>query len=140
MIGIYSIQSPSGKLYIGSSQNIEYRWKQYKWGSHNYKDTPIIRSLLKYGWLNHKFQVIFECKEEDLLDKEQMLIEFYKPELNCQLIVSRPPSQKGKKRSEETKKKISDAVKARTTNVWIGRKHSEETKKKMSEAKRRVGG
>lgn len=140
MIGIYSIQSPSGKLYIGSSKNIEYRWKQYRWGSHKNKNTPIIRSLLKHGWINHSFQVIYECREEELLEKEQMLIDFYKPELNCQMIVSRPPSQKGKKRSEETKVKISEAVKARTTNVWTGRKHTEETKRKMSKAKKGAGG
>ena len=35
--------------------------------------------------------------------------------------------------TEETRKKMSIAAKARKSN-WIGRKHSEETKRKMSEA------
>ena len=32
MIGIYKIVSPSGKVYIGQSTNIERRWKEYKTG------------------------------------------------------------------------------------------------------------
>lgn len=44
----------------------------------------------------------------------------------------------GKKHSEETKKRMSDAVKGLyggKNNPWYGKKHSEETKKKMSEIK-----
>ena len=42
---------------------------------------------------------------------------------------------KGKKRSEETKRKISEAKKGKP--AWNkGKKHTEETKRKMSEAKK----
>ena len=96
--GVYSIQSPSGKLYIGSSKNIEKRWKQYGYPSYK-KQILIYRSLLKHGYDNHIFQVIWECNEDELLQKEQMCIDFYKPELNCSKIVGRPPSYFGEKNS-----------------------------------------
>lgn len=45
---------------------------------------------------------------------------------------------KGKPRSEETKRKISIALKGRTSPNK-GKKHSEETKKKMSESRSKLG-
>ena len=48
MIGIYKITSPSGKIYIGQSKDIEKRFKAYK--NLKCKGQPYIyRSLLKYG-------------------------------------------------------------------------------------------
>jgi len=44
-----------------------------------------------------------------------------------------PPNQKGKKRSEETRKKLSDSKKINPTRYWLGKSHSEETRKKISE-------
>lgn len=29
-IGVYKIESPTGKVYIGSSKDIESRWNQYR--------------------------------------------------------------------------------------------------------------
>lgn len=40
----------------------------------------------------------------------------------------------GKKHSEDTKRKISEARRKNPTRYWLGKKHSEETKRKMSDA------
>lgn len=82
MIGIYCITNPNNKIYIGSSKNINRRWNQYKnLSCKNQKG--IYSSLIKYGVDNHKFEIIYECTKEELLDKEQMFLDFYKPTLNC---------------------------------------------------------
>jgi len=51
----------------------------------------------------------------------------------------RESPNKGKKVSEEARKKMSDAKKGKP-GTWIGRKHSEESKRKISETKRLKNG
>ncbi len=123
MIGIYKITSPSGKVYIGQAIDIKIRWRKYKdWVNHN---QPIIfRSFKKYGIENHIFEVIEECILDKLWEREIYWKQHYidklgwKNMLFCQLI-----DGKGGKRSEETKRKMSESNK--------GRKFSEESKLKM---------
>ena len=56
MIGIYKITSPTGKVYIGQSIEIEKRWMRYKNITKSVKKQPAIyNSLLKYGSENHIF-------------------------------------------------------------------------------------
>ena len=78
MIGIYKITSPSGKVYIGLSKNIEARWRGY---SIKKKTMPQQRKLYysfkKYGVENHKFEVLEECKFEELVEKEIYYIKKY---------------------------------------------------------------
>ena len=86
MIGIYKITSPSGKIYIGQSINIEKRFKGYKYSKA--KKQPILhRSFVKYGVENHKFEIICECKKSDLYKLEakyQILYSAKSPKgLNC---------------------------------------------------------
>lgn len=69
VIGIYSITSPSGKIYIGSSININKRWNYYK--NYNCKaQRKLYYSLNKYGFENHVFNIIEECKIDELLERE----------------------------------------------------------------------
>jgi group I intron endonuclease len=74
MIGIYRITNPSGKNYIGQSNNIERRWKSYY--SLNCKGQPkLYASLSKYGINKHKFEILEQCKEEELYKKEYYYIQ-----------------------------------------------------------------
>jgi group I intron endonuclease len=69
MVGIYKITSPTGKIYIGQSVDIEKRWKYYY--TLNCKgQTKIYNSLKKYGPENHMFEIIEECLENFLEEKE----------------------------------------------------------------------
>jgi len=56
--GIYKITSPTGKIYIGQSWDIEKRWKGHAVKSK--KKLPIVLSILKYGKKSHHFQVMHE--------------------------------------------------------------------------------
>ena len=117
MIGIYKIENPKGKIYIGQSINIEIRWSVYK--KINCKNQiKLERSLLKYGIENHIFSFLEECEESDLNIKERYWQEFYdvlKSGLNCKLTET---SDKKGILSFEIKDKISNSLK--------GKKHTEE--------------
>lgn len=65
MIGIYKITSPSKKVYIGQSVNIEKRVKSYK--NINCKEQKkIYNSIKKYGFDKHIFEVVCECEVNEL--------------------------------------------------------------------------
>ncbi len=76
MIGIYKITNPKGKVYIGQSKDLNIREKNYK--ELNCKgQTKIYNSLKKYGWKNHKFEVIEECLVDNLDTQEGFYILHY---------------------------------------------------------------
>lgn len=80
MIGIYKITNPDKEIYIGKSINIEQRFETYK--SHHCKEqTRLHYSLKKYGWFHHIFEIIEECSEIDINEKEQYWIK----QFNCVL-------------------------------------------------------
>lgn len=124
MTGIYKITNPSGKIYIGQSVNIKKRFNTYKIFKCK-TQTILYRSLLKYGFDNHKFEIICECKISELNNKERYYQDLYnaigKNGMNCLLTKS---NNKNGKLSEITKIKINSSK--------IGRKHSDETKIKIS--------
>lgn len=49
MIGIYKITSPTGKVYVGQSVDIEKRWNQYKNENKSFVGPRLYNSLLKHG-------------------------------------------------------------------------------------------
>lgn len=122
--GIYKITSPSGRVYIGQSVNINKRFYTYR--KLECKRQPkLYNSLKKYGYDSHLFEVIEECDINNLNIRERYWQEFYnvisERGLNLQLV-----DCVGKKQmhSDETKKKISEKSK--------GRVFSKETRLKMS--------
>lgn len=82
MIGIYKITNTiNGKSYVGQSVDIHRRWKQEKEdsinvNSHSY-DYPLMKAFRKYGIDNFNFEIIEECKVEELNKKELYWINFY---------------------------------------------------------------
>jgi len=74
--GIYKITSPTGRVYIGESKNIYYRWSKYE--SLTCRDQKgLYSSLLKHGVLNHTFEIIEECEFDELLCRERYWQDFY---------------------------------------------------------------
>ena len=98
--GIYKIISPSGKIYIGQSVNIKDRFRKYR--TLNCKQQiKLYNSLVKYGFDDHKCEIIEECNENQLLEREIYWKEYYKvlkiPSLCCRI------DGKGGNDSEETR-------------------------------------
>lgn len=170
MIGIYKITSPSGRIYIGQSLNIQKRIAVYK-RCHCKNQPKLLRSLLKHGAGKHIFETIEECGPNELNNRERYWQEFYNATgrngLNCMLVTSdhfngthseeskkkmslKRLGVKGKKHTEETKRKLSEIgskrkhtpasleklrlANAGENNKMFGKKQTDSTKKKISEA------
>ena len=75
MIGIYKIANLfTGESYIGQSKDIEQRFKE-----HIYHDDSYIDSILhEVGVENFSYEILEECKEDELDEKEKYDIDFYK--------------------------------------------------------------
>ena len=88
MYSIYKITSPSGRVYIGQSKNIESRKLNYTWVGKQTQRQPFLhKSLLKYGFKNHNFEIIKENLTKEEANKEEInFIKYYKSlniSLNC---------------------------------------------------------
>lgn len=140
-IGIYKITSPSGKIYIGQTWNFKRRLYEYKTSCK--KQVQIFNSISKYGFENHKFELVHELPEDtnqEILDQYEIFYYNHYKELKFRMLNSREPG-KGGKLTKETKKKLSIAhigmrhseeTKTKIKNSATGRKFSEETKIKIS--------
>ena len=113
IIGIYKVTSPLNKIYIGQSIDVYKRFKQYK-KLECKRQKKIYNSLLKYGAINHIFEIIEECSIDYINERERYWQEFYdvlsKNGLNLQLVNFNNVKQV---HSQETKDKISKANKDR---------------------------
>ena len=82
MIGIYKIVNKiNNKVYIGQSINIDKRIKEHFWKSQCEKDvsynSALHNAIRKYGKENFEWEVIEECKIEEIDEKERYYIQFY---------------------------------------------------------------
>lgn len=130
MIGIYKITSPSGRVYIGQSINLEERLRKYKCINRSKHQPRLNRSFKKYGIENHIFEIIQECKKDELNELERYFQEYFnctETGLNCILTKT---EIKPFRHSEESRKKMSLSQKGEKSSWW-GKKHTEETKSKM---------
>lgn len=139
---VYKHTSPSGKAYIGmTGRGVKNRWKNGL-GYRNQK--YFYRAIEKYGWDNFTHEVIFDGLSENVAKAKEMsqinLYESTNPDKGYNITsggegmngytptpevrekISR--ANKGKKRSDLTKKRMSESR--------IGTHPSEETRKKMS--------
>lgn len=147
-IGIYKITNPKGNIYIGQSQNIEKRFRQYK-NSGARDQTILDRSFKKYGIAMHVFEIIEQCELHELNDRECFYIEYFNTwkddnHLNCRsggVFGKHSESSKelnrqkhlGKKHTPESIAKIKIHTMAR-----IGEKRDPAIGRKISAAKKGV--
>jgi group I intron endonuclease len=113
MKGIYKIISPSNKVYIGQSIDIERRFRHYK--RMVCKDqVKIYNSLLKYGVDAHIFEVLELCDTEELNNRERHYQDLYDSVANGLNLLYVKSEHFNGGHSDESKKKISDSLKGRT--------------------------
>lgn len=156
-IGIYTITSPTNKVYVGQSWYLGKRKNVYK-NIACFRQNRIYNSLKRYGWEAHKFEIVIELREDttqEWLDYwETFFWNYYKEQGHKMLNIVKPGShgkyseevkqaKKGKPVSQETRMKISKSLTGRVQprDVVEKRKQSnkgyvtsEETKKKISES------
>lgn len=141
MIGIYKIKSPSNRIYIGQSIDIFKRFARYK--SLDCKSqNKLYNSFLKYGFINHNFEILEECSLQLLNNRERYWQDYFnsadRNNLNCRYTSSSDKSGEMSKESKEKMSKSRTCLK-RTNNliqrlkeINTGSKRSEESRLKMS--------
>ena len=82
MIGIYKIENKiNHKKYIGQSVDIKRRWQNEKTNAFNINaheyEYPLSRAFRKYGVDNFIFEVIEECPQSQLNERETYWIQKY---------------------------------------------------------------
>lgn len=113
-IGIYKISHKyTGEcLYVGQSANIEQRWTNHKKEIRTlrHRQKGLIDIYKTYGMKVFDFVVLEEVAKKDLNSRELFYFDQLTPQFYGQI-----PSEKNRyQQSEETRKKISDSLKART--------------------------
>ena len=146
----------NGKQYVGQTNDFKRREIEWKCLKANYSSGIIDRARKKYGLENWKVEILRECETQDELNKWEI---YYIKELSTKKpngynLTDGGFGNSGHIVSEETKKKVSIALKGKYTGekafaygvkrteeqkqhlreIHLGKKHSEETKKKISEA------
>jgi hypothetical protein len=117
--GIYQIRNlANGKRYIGKSTDLAQRVIRHRYllNSGNHHNIHLQRSYDKHGGANFIFEVVEYCLEDELPQKEQNWIDSTPIDhrINIELYVLDKHNEK---------------------NPFFGKKHSEETRQKMSNAK-----
>ena len=80
MIGIYGIKNiVNGKIYIGSSNNIQRRFRKHKTelNTKTHSNKYLERAYEKYGKNNFEFIILEECNLQELIQKEILYIKKY---------------------------------------------------------------
>lgn len=122
---VYEHVSEDGKRYIGiTSQKLSVRWRH---GNGYSKNKHFFRSIQKYGWDSFQHNVIAEnVSEEEAKEIEIRLIKEYK--------TTDPKYGYNTTRGGDTRQPCPEEVKQKIREKNIGRKRSDETRKKLSEA------
>lgn len=133
--GIYTIfNTLDGKFYIGSAVHLAQRFRQHKSGLrlNKHGNSRLQNSWNKYGEDSFKFEIIYECPTNLLLEEEQKFIDNLHPYFNiCKIAGSRL----GQKMNEESKLLMS-LSKIGKPGHWKDKTLTEDHKKKLSEAKK----
>jgi group I intron endonuclease len=148
MVGIYKITSPSGRIYVGQSIDIEKRKNWYSKYIKHSSQPKIKHSIQKYTWENHIHDVIEECSLEQLNERETYWKQYYLNQFGGDwgmVLFCNLHDTGGGPLSEKTKQKISKSKKNHScfNQEWknkiskgnTGKIRSEEVKQKMRKSK-----
>ncbi len=143
----------TNKIYVGSTQNFDYRFNQY-YNLSCKSQRRLYNSFMSYGVNNHTFEVVWAGLLKDMLRYETMIGIYYevldnKLGLNCKLpkindvysfvsIETRNKisnSNKGRKCTDiqriNQSIRMKNGYKSGIINLRVGKTHSEESKMKM---------
>ena len=110
--GIYMLTNKlTGDIYVGQSIDLRKRFLNYFNLSYLSRRNELIicRAIIKYGYSNFSITILEYCDKCDLDIREQHYFDVLNPKYNIQKIAG--GSSKGLILSEETKNKISKALK-----------------------------
>jgi len=140
----------TNKVYIGSSIKLGARFLDYMQPAYlgSRPNSPLIKAIIKYGYINFCLTVLETCNPYEVLEREQYWLDLISPEYNLSpsagstlgVTLSKETRDKirvahlGKTLTLETRRLMSETRKG-SNAYWNSKTHSEETKAKMSAAK-----
>ena len=131
MIGIYKITSPSNRIYIGQSTNISKRFHHYLKLQNCNGQIKLYNSFLKYGVDKHLFEIICECANIELNEKERYYQDLYSAVKNgLNLMLTKCDSKSGEM-SNESKMKMR-LTHLGEKNIMFGKTHTKEAREEIS--------
>lgn len=129
--GIYQILCvPTGKVYIGSTKNLAYRWKRHAQllRLQRHENSYLQHAWNKYGASAFEFTVIELVLSSFRVEREQFWLDKLRPydrERGFNISLKADAPMAGRKHTQESIEKMSHAS--------TGFRHTEETKRMMSE-------
>lgn len=149
-VGIYSLTSPSGKVYIGQSWDVLKRWTQYRTPSGIRSQPKLQHSLQKHGGANHQFKILSwysaGCDQPTLNSREQSWIDHYRG-LGVELLNTKEGGSRGKPSLDTIRKGVetrrangsyiaSLELRAKRSVVALGRRRSKDSIAKGASAQK----
>lgn len=129
----------NNKVYVGQTKNFPYRKAGHLYAAKRGQEYPLYCSIRKYGVENFKFEVIEECEDDLVNEREQYWIFHYgsiNPEKGYNLTTGGNQnftfSEEVKKRMSENNKGENNPMYGKKSPGMLGKRHSEESIKKMS--------
>lgn len=138
---VYKHTSPSGKVYIGITNNIQRRWEHNgihyisKKKNGKYIHPIFAQAILKYGWKNFTHEIMLEdLSRSEACYAEKYLIRWYKIHHQSYNCTDGGDGTWGLRVpiSEERRKAVTEFM--RTNHPMKGRHHTFESRKKMSKS------
>jgi len=134
---IYKITNPNGRIYVGKTWNLKRRISDYKYKL-NGRTSIVINSIKKYGWDNHKLEIIEDNVLDEKLNEREIFwiaklktYNFYYPD-GMNLTKGGEGQRSTWMHDLERRKYMSELFKGEKAPFY-GKKHTEETKKIISE-------
>lgn len=133
---IYKITSPLGRVYVGKTKDLKRRIGDYRWRNKKHKSF-VCSSINKYGWDAHKFEVIEECSDDVLSEREIFWIKelntYYvdNPEFGMNLTTGGEKGARNWMHDIERRKRQSIKFSGEG-GTFYGKKHTQETKEILS--------
>ncbi len=136
---IYKITSPTNRIYVGQAKNLRKRIAGHKLSAKRDSSSIIlVNSFKKHGFNEHKIEVIEECDNDKLNEREIFWIKelksFYTDSpLGMNMTTGGEGHTGFDKFDEERKKKVLQNLYKNGVNPFKGKHHTEENKKFLSE-------
>lgn len=145
LIYLYKITSPTGKIYIGQTVDVEKRFNTYARGAMPFQH-KLRNSILKYGWSNHKAEVVCTAIGDEANNMERLLITQYNSTTDGLNILPGGQIRKTKEMNDThskfmTGRVVSQTTKDKMSKIMAGKQNAlgvirtEEFKNKVSKAR-----
>jgi group I intron endonuclease len=119
------LNTRNNKIYIGQTQDIRRRWAKHRseLNLNKHPNRHLQAAWNKYGAKAFRFKILERCAVDQLDEREQHFLNIYMVKENCYNRSSEAGTVRGIKRSPESRKRLSEALK--------GHKISDETRAKI---------